>query len=94
VHWNTHLQQYVMLLSRSDSRFWHQEGVYIAFSNDLVSWTAPEKILESNDWYPQVVGLGANGTDTIAGRFVRVYIGGLSRYVMEFSKPPETASAP
>ena len=94
VHWNTHLQQYVMLLNRSDSRFWRQEGVYIAFSHDLVSWTEPEKILESNDWYPQVVGLGANGTDSTAGRFVRLFIGGVSRYVMEFTRLPGTAASP
>src|SRR5688572_9586945 len=94
VHWNTHLQQYVMLLNRADSRFWNQEGVYIAFSHDLVSWTAPEKILESNDWYPQVVGLGANGTDSVAGRFVRLFIGGVSRYVMEFTRLPGTAMSP
>jgi hypothetical protein len=94
VHWNTSLQQYVILLNRSDSRYWRQEGVYIAFSDDLVSWTGPEKILESNDWYPQVVGLGANGTDSLGGRFVRIYVGGVSRYIMEFSKPPETALAP
>jgi hypothetical protein len=94
VHWNTHLQQYVMLLNRADTRFWRQEGVYIAFSNDLVSWTTPEKILESNDWYPQVVGLGANGTDSVAGRFVRLFIGGVSRYVMEFTRLPGTAVSP
>jgi len=94
VHWNTHLQLYVMLLNRADSRFWNQEGVYIAFSLDLVSWTAPEKILESNDWYPQVVGLGANGTDSVAGRFVRLFIGGVSRYVMEFTRLPGTAVTP
>jgi hypothetical protein len=83
-----------MLLNRADSRFWNQEGVYIAFSHDLVSWTSPEKILESNDWYPQVVGLGANGTDSVAGRFVRLFIGGVSRYVMEFTRLPGTAASP
>jgi hypothetical protein len=94
VHWNTYLQQYVMLLNRSDSRYWRQEGIYIAFSDDLVSWTSPERIIESNDWYPQVVGLGSNGTDSVAGRFMRVFVGGVSRYVMEFSKPNDTARAP
>jgi hypothetical protein len=35
VHWNTYLQQYVMLLNRAQDAAWTQEGVYIAFTSNL-----------------------------------------------------------
>jgi hypothetical protein len=94
VHWNSYLGRYVMLLNRADSRYWRQEGIYIAFSPDLEHWTEPEKIMDSNDWYPQVAGLSADGTDSFAGRFVRVFVGGLSSYVLEFARPDAEATPP
>jgi hypothetical protein len=86
VHWNSFLQSYVALLNRTDTadENWAQEGVYIMFSQDLVNWSSPEKILETNNWYPQVMGLGANGTDKQADRFMRVYVGGVSAFILEF----------
>jgi hypothetical protein len=86
VHWNSFLGKYVALINRANDQFWGQEGVYLSFSTDLMNWTEPEKILESNDWYPQVIGLGQDGTDTVAGRYVRVFVGGLSTFILEFSK--------
>jgi hypothetical protein len=86
VHWNSFLGKYVALVNRANDQFWGQEGVYLSFSTDLINWTEPEKILESNDWYPQVIGLGQDGSDTVAGRYVRVFVGGLSTFILEFSK--------
>jgi hypothetical protein len=85
VHWNSYLNLYISLLNRTDGEGWAQEGVYISFSHDLLNWTAPEKILESNDWYPQVAGFD-DGTDSLAGKAMRLYIGGVSRLVLEFDQ--------
>ena len=90
VHWNAYLGSYVALLNHTNGRNWEQEGIYIVFSRDLVTWTTPEKVLKSNDWYPQVMGMGAAGTDSAAGRFMRVYVGGVSTFLLEFTRraPP------
>jgi hypothetical protein len=84
VHWNPFLGLYVSLLNHTDGQFWAQEGVYISFSYDLVSWTKPVKILTSSDWYPQVMGLTQNATDSLATQSMRLYAGGISTYVLEF----------
>jgi len=88
VHWNEYLGTYVVLLNRAKDANWGQDGIYIAFSRDVVNWTEPEKIFEANDWYPQVIGLGQAGTDSLAGRFMRVYVGGLSTFILEFARVP------
>jgi hypothetical protein len=84
VHWNHYLNTYVALLNRTDGAEWAQEGIYVTFSSDLVNWTNPEKLFESNDWYPQVVGLGVGGSDSRGGRFVRLFVGGISTFILEF----------
>jgi hypothetical protein len=90
VHWNSYIESYVALLNHTDGIYWEQEGVYITFSSDLVTWTEPLRIMDSNDWYPQVLGLGPEETDTLAGQRMRVFIGGVSRYVLEFRAPEST----
>jgi hypothetical protein len=77
LHWNTHLQQYVMLLNRSccEPRF-PQEGIYVSFNPDLGNpggWSVPVKIVDKGLWYPQVMGLDAGETDRVAGRRARFY---------------------
>jgi hypothetical protein len=84
VHWNRTLQAYVALLNHTDGTSWEQEGIYIAVSQDMENWTRPQKLFDSTDWYPQVMGLGLGGTDSNAGRFLRFYIGGISTFVLEF----------
>jgi hypothetical protein len=84
VHWNDHLQAYVALLNHTDGEQWAQEGVYLALSRDLLHWSEPQKILDSEIWYPQVIGLGPGGTDTRAGQSARLYVGGISIYAIEF----------
>jgi hypothetical protein len=85
VHWNTYINSYVALLNHTEGEQWVQEGVYITFSKDLVRWTEPRKLLEVNDWYPQVVGLGNGETDTVAGKDARLYVGGISDFIIQFT---------
>jgi len=94
VHWNTHLRRHVVLLNRtSGAPGWAQDGIYVAFIRDLSdpgSWTTPGKLLDVADlpgpteFYPQVIGLDREGSDTLAGRVARFFIHGLSRWEIEF----------
>ncbi len=88
VHWNTFLNQYVMLLNRAVDSEWTQEGIYIAFSpvlDDPAQWTKPTKIIEGGHWYPQVMGLERErGTDKLAGSTSRLFIRGRSDYFLVF----------
>src|SRR4029079_9938336 len=46
IHWNTYLQQYVILLNRAKDANWTQEGVYVSFNPDLSkpnAWSAPAR---------------------------------------------------
>jgi hypothetical protein len=81
VHWNTYLNQYVMLLNRANGPGWAQEGIYVSYSTDIsqaASWTQPQKILDGGGWYPQVIGTGTNfkGTDKLAGKEARFFMHG------------------
>lgn len=91
IHWNAYLEKYVALLNRTAGTDWMQEGVYLTISDDLLSWSEPQKILDSYSWYPQVMGLDPGGSDAYAGKMARLYIGGVSAYILEFSKPAELA---
>lgn len=90
VHWNTYLEQYVMLLNRARDADWHQEGIYIAFSpklGDPSTWSTPQRLLTGGMWYPQVLGLEPGvGTDKVAGERARLFVGGRSHYFIEFEK--------
>lgn len=110
VHWNTHLNEFVMLLNHAHGEpGWTQEGIYVSYANDLSrpdTWKAPEKILGTSgfpDWglfYPQVMGLDAGGSDTEAGATARFYINGISAWEIDFvaddelTLPPEGATIP
>jgi len=89
LHWNTCLQQYVMLLNRAKGTGWVQEGIYISYSTNLadpLSWSAPEKIRNGGAWYPQVIGLEqGQGTDKLAGALPRFFMGGVSDYDLCFA---------
>lgn len=90
LHWNTHLQQFVMLLNRSCCEpGWPQEGVYVAFNHDLNlpgNWTNLAKVLDGEKarWYPQVVGARPTGSDREAGQTARFYMAGESEYEINF----------
>jgi len=99
VHWNTHLNRYVMLLNRSKGKGWVQEGIYVSYATDLadpLAWTKPEKILEGGSWYPVVVGLGrgSKGTDKRAGRVARFFMGTESDAEIVFSLPGDPPPPP
>jgi hypothetical protein len=97
VHWNSHLQQYVMLLNRVIDKDWTQEGVYVSYSDDLNQpgrWTPPVKILGGlgkDRWYPQVIGLDTakQETDKLAGHKARLFVRGESRWELRFLRPGE-----
>jgi hypothetical protein len=89
VHWNTALQQYVMLLNRSKDESYSQEGIYVSYSprlDDPSLWTAPTKVLNGGKWYPQVVGTEPGGTDKRAGSSARFFMSGRSDWVITFSQ--------
>jgi hypothetical protein len=104
IHWNTHLNRYVMLLNRAIDGNWLQEGIYITFISDLNSprgWIPPKKILDRKEiaavpninqgWYPQVVGIdnAKRETDKLAGRVARLFVHGKSRWEIVFLKVGE-----
>ena len=93
VHWNTHLEQWVMLLNRTANDDWTQDGVYVSFASTLddpSQWTPPVRIIEGGRWYPQVIGLEPGiGTDKVAGETARLFIGGESTRVIRFVRPDE-----
>ena len=88
VHWNTSLNQYVMLLNRAVDPAFTQEGIYIAFSpvlDEPARWTTPVKIMDGGFWYPQVIGLERDrGTDKLAGSVARFFTRGRSEYFLVF----------
>lgn len=99
LHWNTSIQRYVMLLNRACcAAEWPQEGIYVSFGTSLAdpsSWTAPVKIMEPDDfgfapgYYPQVIGTAIGDSDTVAGQLPRLFVQGLSKWVISFDPAPE-----
>ncbi len=94
VHWNSHLGMFVMLLNHSCcSPGWPQEGIYVSYNRTLgnpLGWSKPAKILDGVGWYPQVLGLNPQGTDKLAGRVARLYVGGISWWELTFEPAPAT----
>jgi hypothetical protein len=90
IHWNTYLEQHVMLLNRAKDDQFGQEGIYVSYSPTLVDpskWTSPVKLLNGGSWYPQIIGLEmGTGTDRLAGQRARFFITGRSERVIEFAR--------
>lgn len=88
VHWNTALNQYVMLLNRSKDESYGQEGIYVSYAprlDDPRLWTPPAKVVSGGRWYPQVVGMApGSGTDKRAGASARFFMSGRSDWVINF----------
>jgi len=104
VHWNSHVNMYVIFLNRAIDGDWKQEGIYVTFNRDLsdpASWSSPRRILEQSEitsvpkmqagWYPQVVGTDTSQheTDKLAGRVARLFVHGKSVWEIVFAKPGE-----
>ena len=90
IHWNTYLEQYVMLLNRAKDDQFGQDGVYVSYSptlSDPTRWTTPARILAGGGWYPQVIGTEAGiGTDRRAGQRARFFVTGRSARLIEFEQ--------
>ena len=90
IHWNTYLEQYVMLLNRAKDDQFGQDGIYVSYSPTLADpgrWTEPTKILSGGEWYPQVIGgETGSGTDRLAGRRARFFMTGRSDRLIEFER--------
>lgn len=88
IHWNTVLARYVMLLNRARDEAFNNEGIYVSFAerlDDPGAWSAPHKIFNRGDWYPQVAGLEpGTGTDKHMGRRARFFLTGRSSRYIEF----------
>jgi len=90
VHWNTYLEQYVMLLNRAADGHFRQEGIYVSFApvlDDPWQWSTPVKLLAGGRWYPQVIGLEpGTGGDKVAGSWARFFMSGASEHLIRFIK--------
>ena len=90
IHWNTYLEQYVMLINRAKDEVFGEEGIYVAFSPTIAdprSWSTPKKILNGGEWYPQAIGTETgSGTDRTAGRRARFFMMGRSTRMIEFTR--------
>lgn len=90
VHWNTALEQYVMLLNRARDENYASEGIYVSYAprlDDPSLWSAPQKILNGGRWYPQVVGSAiGTGTDKLAAGSSRFFMSGRSEWVINFTR--------
>ena len=94
LHWNTHLNSFVMLLNRTQGEpGWSQEGMYVTFAKDLSrpdTWKIPRQFLAGSEldgggaYYPQVMGLEAGGSETLAGKTARFYVSGASKWEIDF----------
>ena len=90
IHWNTYLEQFVMLLNRAKDDQFGQDGIYVSFAptvSDPRAWSVPTRILSGGQWYPQAVGIEAgSGTDRLAGRRARFFMTGKSDRTIEFER--------
>ncbi len=88
VHWNTSINQYVMLLNRAQDIHWKQEGIYVSYASrldDPTAWSPPRRLLVGGNWYPQVLGLEpGSGTDKSAGDSARFFMSGRSDFLIRF----------
>lgn len=87
VHWNTAVNNFVMLMNHTSDVDWTQEGVYVTFpANSLTDWTYPQRLIAGGGWYPQVIGTEVGtGTDKLAGDMPRLFIRGVSTNLINFT---------
>jgi hypothetical protein len=99
VHFNTHLNSYVMLLNHAIDRNWTQEGIYISYNQNLgdpLGWSAPERlpIDEQLGWYPQIIGVEGGETDKTAGHVARFFMSGRSYWEILFHRSGNVEDPP
>jgi hypothetical protein len=96
VHWNTYLERYVVLMNHACCETgWLQEGIYVSYVSDLSdpsTWGQPTKLLAAENigfragFYPQVMGFEEGETDSVSGWYARLYIQGISKWEIMFSR--------
>jgi hypothetical protein len=90
IHWNTYLEQWVMLVNRARDETFNQDGIYVSFApslSDPGAWSPPTEVLNGGGWYGQVAGLEpADGTDRRAGQRARLFVTGQSNHLIEFQR--------
>lgn len=93
VHWNTHIERYVVLLNRACCHpGWPQEGVYLTMNADLsdpAGWREPIRLVEGGDWYPWVMGMNPGETSSEAGQLVRLFFRHNSEWELVFHREGE-----
>jgi hypothetical protein len=104
IHWNTYLQEYVVLMNHACcATRWPQEGIYISYNPDLSQpwlWAPPAKLLDKSQirwapgYYPQVLGLYKGETDSVAGQVARFYIHGRSDWEIVFTRDASYSQEP
>jgi hypothetical protein len=62
--------------------------IYVSFNETLdpSTWSPPRQLTKGGRWYPQVMGLGEEGTDKVAGETARFFMSGHSDYLIEFMR--------
>lgn len=89
IHFNTFLNQYVIVMNHAINPHWEQEGVYITY-NDNVSnpsgWSTPDRLPIDPQLraYPEIIGLAKGETDKLVGRYGRLFLLGVSNWLIEF----------
>ncbi|MFN8637395.1 MAG: hypothetical protein U0893_26385 [Chloroflexota bacterium] len=98
IHWNTYLDQYVILMNRAGDADFSQEGAYVSFAqtlDDPLTWTVPQKWRAGGDWYAEAIGLDARAheTDKSIGQRARYFEHGVSRHELVFHRRRDQASS-
>jgi hypothetical protein len=96
IHWNAHLEMYVILMTRAGDASWTPAGIHIAYAarlDDPRTWSTPRLLVEGGAWYPQVMGIErGTGTDSHAGEYPRFFMGGRSDFFLRFERPAASPS--
>jgi hypothetical protein len=94
VHWNSDLNKFIVLMSRSIGGNYESGGIYMTYTTTLdspLSWVQPKLIISVNQgWYPQVIGdPSIQGTDKLSGSQARYFNQGQSSsYIMFTDNSP------
>lgn len=98
VHFNRDLGLFVMLLSytKGAQRDWRTAGICVSFNedpSDPTRWSEPRPFIKGGLWYPQVVGLGPEDGDALAGAEARFFLSGFSAWTIRFRRNGEADAA-
>ena len=103
IHWNTYLKCYVVVLNHTCCKpEWPQEGIYLSITTDLQR--SGPGVRPSESWMPGTSIFRPPSirrcrhrpgeTDTLAGKYARLYIKGISNWDIEFFGADEPGGLP